>query len=67
MSVNKTVPPEQTDRQRYKTVPSLIADVETTVELVLKISQCNINVNPQKIRFPVVVVDCSCVGFLLIF
>ncbi|MCI51552.1 hypothetical protein A2U01_0072796, partial [Trifolium medium] len=39
--------------------PSLIAEVEKTVELVLQIRQCNINVNPQKIRFPMVVVDCS--------
>ncbi|MCI64973.1 hypothetical protein A2U01_0086231 [Trifolium medium] len=39
--------------------PSLIAEVEKVVELELQIRQCNIIVDPQKIRFPVVVVDCS--------
>ncbi|PNX94505.1 hypothetical protein L195_g017681 [Trifolium pratense] len=42
--------------------PSRIAEVETAVDLaqlVLQISQCNINVDPEKIRFSVVVVACS--------
>ncbi|MCI95366.1 hypothetical protein A2U01_0116664, partial [Trifolium medium] len=41
---------------------SLIAEVETAVELgqlVLQITQCNINVDSEKIWFPAVVVDCS--------
>ncbi|MCI76801.1 hypothetical protein A2U01_0098071, partial [Trifolium medium] len=39
--------------------PSLIAEVEKTVELVLQIRQCNFIVDPHQIRRPVVVVDCS--------
>ncbi|MCI56298.1 hypothetical protein A2U01_0077549, partial [Trifolium medium] len=39
--------------------PSLFAVVEKVVELVLQIRQCNISVNPEKIRFPVIEVDCS--------
>jgi hypothetical protein len=42
MLVDKTIPSEQTDRQRYSIGhPSIIAEVETTVELgelVLQIS-----------------------------
>ncbi|MCI26044.1 hypothetical protein A2U01_0047235 [Trifolium medium] len=42
--------------------PSCIVAVKTTVELaqlVLKILQCNINMDLEKIRFSVVAVDCS--------
>jgi hypothetical protein len=42
--------------------PSLITEVEMVVklgQLVLKIPGCNINVDPEKIRFSAVVVDCS--------
>ncbi|MCH92760.1 hypothetical protein A2U01_0013703 [Trifolium medium] len=60
MLVYMTVPFEQ----RRTTIldldyPSLIAEVEKPVELVLKIRQCNINVDPEKIWFPVIVVDCG--------
>ncbi|MCI88729.1 hypothetical protein A2U01_0110016, partial [Trifolium medium] len=54
MLVNKTVASEQTDRGRYLLDighPSFIAEVETAVELaqlMLQISHCNINVDPQK-------------------
>jgi hypothetical protein len=46
----------------YVSGPSFIAGVETTIELgqlVLQISESNIDVDPKKIRFPIVVVDCS--------
>ncbi|MCI80329.1 hypothetical protein A2U01_0101600 [Trifolium medium] len=42
--------------------PSYIAAVETTVELaqlVLQICRYNINVDPEKIQFPMVIIDCS--------
>jgi hypothetical protein len=42
--------------------PSLTADVETTTELgqlVLQITERNIDLDPVKIRFFVVVVDCN--------
>ncbi|MCI29327.1 hypothetical protein A2U01_0050536, partial [Trifolium medium] len=38
--------------------PSCIAEVETTVELaqlVLQVNKCNINMDPEKIQFYVIV------------
>ncbi|MCI69984.1 hypothetical protein A2U01_0091247, partial [Trifolium medium] len=39
--------------------PSLIAEVEKVVELVLQIRHCNIIVDSHQIRRPVLVVDYS--------
>ncbi|MCI78395.1 hypothetical protein A2U01_0099665, partial [Trifolium medium] len=42
--------------------PSLILEVETAVDLgqlMLQITTCNVNVDSEKIWFPLIVVDCS--------
>ncbi|MCI46519.1 hypothetical protein A2U01_0067759, partial [Trifolium medium] len=40
--------------------PSLIPEVETAIDLgqlMLQINECNVNLDSEKIRFPLIVVD----------
>jgi hypothetical protein len=62
MIVSKTHMSESIDGRRYSTLTTLfgIVVVQTTVkvvQLVLQISQCNIDVDPKKIEFLLNIVD----------